>query len=96
MASRGLRTLALAVRTGLDDDTVTAVTAFTKPITELEENLTLVAVVGIKDPVRPAVPDTIQVCYRAGINVKMVTGMLPVAAPAPLQTFLGPQCGVLP
>lgn len=39
-----------------------------------EENLTLIAVVGIKDPVRPGVKEAVQTCIAAGITVRMVTG----------------------
>jgi Ca2+ transporting ATPase len=39
-----------------------------------ETNLTLVAIVGIEDPLRPEVPPAIQQCYTAGIDVRMVTG----------------------
>ncbi len=42
MASRGLRTLAIAVRQNLSSD------AKAVPITDLEEDLTLVAILGIK------------------------------------------------
>ncbi|KAH7427614.1 hypothetical protein KP509_10G051700 [Ceratopteris richardii] len=36
--------------------------------------LTLVAIVGIKDPVRPGVKDAVDLCLKAGIKVCMVTG----------------------
>lgn len=36
--------------------------------------MTLVAIVGIQDPVRPEVPDAIIRCQQAGITVRMVTG----------------------
>ncbi|XP_057521900.1 putative calcium-transporting ATPase 11, plasma membrane-type [Amaranthus tricolor] len=39
-----------------------------------EDNLTLIAVVGIKDPVRPGVKEAVQTCLAAGISVRMVTG----------------------
>lgn len=35
---------------------------------------TCVAIVGIKDPVRPGVIDAVNLCVRAGIKVRMVTG----------------------
>jgi len=45
---------------------------------EDEENmiagLTLIAIVGIEDPVRDEVPDAIKQCKMAGITVRMVTG----------------------
>lgn len=36
--------------------------------------LTFVAIVGIKDPVRPGVNDAVNICFKAGIRVRMVTG----------------------
>lgn len=40
----------------------------------VEKELTLIAVVGIMDPIRPQVPASIQQCHRAGITVRMLTG----------------------
>ncbi|CAK74066.1 unnamed protein product (macronuclear) [Paramecium tetraurelia] len=40
----------------------------------LLNDLTLINIAGIKDPVRPDVPSAIQQCYRSGIIVRMVTG----------------------
>jgi Ca2+-transporting ATPase len=39
-----------------------------------EHDLTCIALVGIKDPVRPEVPRAVRQCQRAGIMVRMVTG----------------------
>ena len=39
-----------------------------------DRNLIVMAIVGIKDPVRDEVPDAVTVCQRAGIDVRMVTG----------------------
>ncbi|CAI5978063.1 unnamed protein product [Closterium sp. NIES-65] len=39
-----------------------------------DQGLTLMAVVGIKDPLRPEVPRSVMLCKRAGIMVRMVTG----------------------
>ncbi|KAF1785973.1 P-type ATPase, cytoplasmic domain N [Phytophthora cactorum] len=41
---------------------------------EVEKDLTCIAIVGIEDPVRKEVPDSIKLCHRAGIIVRMVTG----------------------
>jgi P-type Ca2+ transporter type 2B len=35
---------------------------------------TLVSIIGIKDIIRPEVPDAIATCHKAGITVRMVTG----------------------
>jgi hypothetical protein len=42
----------------------------------LERDLTLVAVVGLSDPLREEVCDAIAQCQRAGITVRMLTGAL--------------------
>ena len=52
-------------------------------IDEAETDLTLVAVVGIKDPLRPDVPESIRQCKRAGITVRMLTGELTSLLPLP-------------
>ncbi|CAO2831693.1 unnamed protein product [Amaranthus hypochondriacus] len=64
-ANEALRTLCLAFRDlddGYDENRIP------------EDGYTLVAVVGIKDPVRPGVTDAVQTCLAAGITVRMVTG----------------------
>ena len=43
----------------------------------VEKDLTLIALVGITDPLRPQVPASIQQCHRAGITVRMLTGQSP-------------------
>uniref|UniRef100_A0AAV2Z6B5 Calcium-transporting ATPase n=1 Tax=Lagenidium giganteum TaxID=4803 RepID=A0AAV2Z6B5_9STRA len=69
-ASQGYRTLCLSYR---DVDCSSADIAKWSD-EEIEKNLTCVAIVGIEDPVRPEVPDSIAHCKRAGIVVRMVTG----------------------
>ncbi|XP_021724180.1 putative calcium-transporting ATPase 11, plasma membrane-type isoform X2 [Chenopodium quinoa] len=64
-ADQALRTLCLAFRdmdVGYDENSIP------------EDGYTLVAVVGIKDPVRPGVTEAVQTCLAAGITVRMVTG----------------------
>ncbi|XP_050383372.1 calcium-transporting ATPase 9, plasma membrane-type [Argentina anserina] len=39
-----------------------------------EDNLVLLAIVGIKDPCRPGVKDAVTLCTEAGVKVRMVTG----------------------
>ncbi|KAJ1287029.1 hypothetical protein BS78_03G399100 [Paspalum vaginatum] len=38
------------------------------------DKYTLIAVFGIKDPLRPGVREAVETCHAAGINVRMVTG----------------------
>lgn len=42
---------------------------------EVESELTLVAMVSIMDPIREEVIPAVQQCHRAGIIVKMLTGV---------------------
>ncbi|RKO86246.1 hypothetical protein BDK51DRAFT_23292, partial [Blyttiomyces helicus] len=44
------------------------------PLLEDTHGLTLLAVFGIQDPIRPEVPDAVRSCAGAGIIVRMVTG----------------------
>ncbi|KAE8673598.1 Calcium-transporting ATPase 8, plasma membrane-type [Hibiscus syriacus] len=39
-----------------------------------ENDLVFLAVVGIKDPCRPSVKESVQLCQKAGVKVRMVTG----------------------
>ena len=41
---------------------------------KVHQDMTLVAIFGIKDPLRPTVIDAIKDCRRAGVTVRMVTG----------------------
>ncbi|KAK3904170.1 hypothetical protein C8A05DRAFT_32058 [Staphylotrichum tortipilum] len=41
---------------------------------KVHNDMTLVAIYGIKDPLRPTVIDAIKDCRRAGVKVRMVTG----------------------
>mmetsp|Transcript_37554 Transcript_37554/g.101818 ORF Transcript_37554/g.101818 Transcript_37554/m.101818 type:complete len:1270 (+) Transcript_37554:110-3919(+) len=52
----------------------TVLNADGSPALEVECELTLIGVVGIEDPLRQEVPPAINTCYKAGIDVRMVTG----------------------
>lgn len=41
---------------------------------ELEKDLTIIGMVGIKDPLRDEIPNAVELCHSAGVNVRMVTG----------------------
>ena len=81
MAKQALRVLAFAYRdfdTAEDwDKMVTYATEEQKGVGEcpaVESGLTLVALLGFQDPVRPEVPQAVADCQKAGIFVRMVTG----------------------
>ncbi|XP_042049557.1 calcium-transporting ATPase 4, plasma membrane-type-like [Salvia splendens] len=64
-ANEALRTLCLAFKDidyGSPEDSIP------------ESDYTLIAIVGIKDPVRPGVKEAVKTCLDAGIAVRMVTG----------------------
>jgi len=56
----------------------------------LDHDLTLVGIVGIEDPVRKEVPDSVATCQRAGITVRMLTGDNILTAKQ-----IAKQCGIL-
>ncbi|GMY19041.1 calcium-transporting ATPase 4, plasma membrane-type-like isoform X1 [Fagus crenata] len=80
-ASGALRTLCLAFK-DVDD------TSIENSIPD--SGYTLIAVVGIKDPVRPGVKDAVLTCLAAGITVRMVTGDNIYTAMA-----IARECGIL-
>ncbi|KAG6524558.1 hypothetical protein ZIOFF_014471 [Zingiber officinale] len=80
-ACEALRTLCLAfkdIHVNQDDENIPAA------------GYTLIAVFGIKDPVRPGVKEAVQACIAAGIKVRMVTGDNINTAKA-----IAKECGIL-
>jgi P-type Ca2+ transporter type 2C len=71
LASEGLRVLGVAA---------TDYAAEGLPKTQDAFDFEFLGLVGLADPIRPAVPDAIQACYGAGIRVVMITGDYPVTA----------------
>ncbi|RYQ86267.1 hypothetical protein Ahy_B10g105947 isoform B [Arachis hypogaea] len=73
MAAKSLRCVAIAYRPWKKEDI---------PVNEeqwahssiLEDDLILLAIVGIKDPCRPGIKTTVQLCQNAGVKVIMFTG----------------------
>ena len=79
MTDRAMRVLALAYRPQPNPSNPSAGDAEAAVYLEggnedLERGLTLLAIIGINDPVREDVPQAVQTCKDAGINVVMVTG----------------------
>eukprot|EP01029_Cantina_marsupialis_P021346 TRINITY_DN50_c0_g1_i1.p1 TRINITY_DN50_c0_g1~~TRINITY_DN50_c0_g1_i1.p1 ORF type:complete len:783 (+),score=340.87 TRINITY_DN50_c0_g1_i1:297-2351(+) len=81
MADKALRTIAIAYRDFDHDEDWSKTIEYPSSAEKgagdcpaIEDGLTLVGVVGIQDPVRPEVPDSVKQCQSAGIMVRMVTG----------------------
>jgi len=67
MAADGLRTIGLGYRDFQEAQNW-------EKEDEIETDITLVAIVGIRDPPRDEVPEAVRKCISAGIVVRMVTG----------------------
>ena len=59
-------------------------------VAALFEKLVFVAMVGIQDPLRPGVPESVALCQKAGVTVRMVTGDNKLTAQA-----IARECGIL-
>ena len=84
-----MRTLALAYK-DINEKTYEKQIENNSESPQLETDLILIGIVGIKDPVRPEVPKAIQKCKESGIVVRMVTGDNVFTAKA-----IAKQCGIL-
>eukprot|EP00301_Raphidiophrys_heterophryoidea_P008111 c13054_g1_i2.p1 GENE.c13054_g1_i2~~c13054_g1_i2.p1 ORF type:complete len:1035 (-),score=195.20 c13054_g1_i2:224-3328(-) len=74
LARTGLRTICIGYKEipSSPGDHVANVAAFSEEF--MERDLIMIAIAGIKDPVRASVPAAVASCKRAGITVRMVTG----------------------
>jgi sodium/potassium-transporting ATPase subunit alpha len=85
-SSQGQRVLALCMRTlnafKVDPQYISANHMEDLMYSELQNNLTLVGLVGIRDPPRSSVEGAIHVIKRAGVKVFMVTGDFKLTAVA--------------
>ncbi|KAJ7979385.1 Calcium-transporting ATPase [Quillaja saponaria] len=89
MAAGSLRCVAIAYRPYEMDKVPTDEEQLT--YWELPESeLFLMAIVGLKDPCRPGVKDAVQLCQKAGVKVRMVTGDNVKTAKA-----IALECGIL-
>ncbi|XP_054781751.1 calcium-transporting ATPase 9, plasma membrane-type-like isoform X2 [Prosopis cineraria] len=73
MAARSLRCVAIAYRS-YETDKVPSNEDDLAKWSLPEDELVLLAIVGIKDPCRPGVKDAVKLCTEAGVKVRMVTG----------------------
>ncbi len=67
MAGKAMRILALCARRLDDDEDI-------YDMEKIESGLIFLGLIGIMDPPRPEVKDAIEICQKAGIKVKMITG----------------------
>ncbi|KAL2199212.1 hypothetical protein P885DRAFT_30575 [Corynascus similis CBS 632.67] len=72
--NRGLRVMALARREQVNGEPLLHKAKTSTEYAALEQNLTLIGLVGMLDPPRPEVPAAIQKCKEAGIRVIVITG----------------------
>ncbi|KAI4333057.1 hypothetical protein L6164_017911 [Bauhinia variegata] len=80
-ASEALRTLCIAFK-DIEGNSISD--------TIPESGYAIIAIVGIKDPVRPGVKEAVKLCQEAGITVRMVTGDNIITAKA-----IARECGIL-
>lgn len=86
MASSGLRTMCIAYK----DMPANTDKSIWEDQEAVETNLTVLGIIGIKDPVRKEVPAAIAQCKRSGITVRMVTGDNILTA-----KHIARECGIL-
>ncbi|KAI1779896.1 calcium-transporting ATPase sarcoplasmic/endoplasmic reticulum type [Hypoxylon cercidicola] len=72
--NRGLRVIALASLDDVGSNALIQTAKSTAQYTQLEQNLTLLGLVGMLDPPRPEVSGAIKKCKDAGIRVIVITG----------------------
>ncbi len=73
LAEDGMRVIALAEK---------SIDRAQNSMQEAESNLTFTGLIGLLDPPRPGVRDSIALCRRAGIRIMMITGDHPLTAQA--------------
>lgn len=73
-ARRGLRVMAFAYVDDVSNNPATRTAKTTKEYLALEQNMTLIGLVGMLDPPRPEVAASIRECRNAGIRVIVITG----------------------
>ncbi|KAI8148387.1 hypothetical protein BJV82DRAFT_647838 [Fennellomyces sp. T-0311] len=74
MASHGLRVLGLAMKVNVNDMQVSDPTELSKLPSMAENNFTFVGLVGLIDPPKQGVKESVETCQQAGIRVMMITG----------------------
>ena len=72
--NRGLRVIALANVEDVGSNPLLSSAKTTEEYSRLEANLTLIGLVGMLDPPRPEVAESVMKCKEAGIRVVVITG----------------------
>lgn len=90
IASEGCRTICLAQRTISNGDSGSNSVIGADPDKAVEQDLCIVGILGLLDPVREQVPASIETCNRAGMRSIMVTGDSRFTAKSIAQ-----RCGIL-
>ena len=74
MASQGLRVLGLAMKTSAADMQMSDLSELSKLPSLAENNFIFVGLVGLIDPPKQGVKESVETCQQAGIRVMMITG----------------------
>jgi Ca2+ transporting ATPase len=90
-AENSLRTIALAYKRVPKADVQLKDEEGNPIYSNVVNDLTLVAIVGIADPIRKEVPEAVRLCHKAGIAVRMLTGDNLKTA-----ISIAKDCGILP
>ena len=72
--NRGLRIMALASVDDVESNPLLSSAKTTEEYRQMETNMTLIGLVGMRDPPRPEVADSVRKCREAGIRVVVITG----------------------
>ena len=72
--NRGFRVIALASVDDVGSNPLLSSAKTTEEYSDLEKNMTLIGLVGMLDPPRPEVAESITKCREAGIRVVVITG----------------------